>query len=438
MAASHFSHFSTRSILVVEDSPTQAAALSALLEEHDYVVHSARSGEEALITLHAMAAASQPPVDLVLSDVVMPGMSGYQLCRAIKEDAVLRNLPVMLLTSLTDPLDIIRGLECGADNYITKPYDATRLINRLQDVFVNRELRRVTPGDGVSITFLGERFTVTSNKEQILDLLVSSFEELVRTNQALRASEAERAQLYERERTARMDAEAANRAKSDFLTSMSHDLRTPLNAIGGYAELMTEEVQGPVNDAQRGYLERIIRNQKHLLALVNDVLNFARVERGQVTVQMTHVPVEELLAGARAVIEPQMLDKGLTYSVTTCNAEAMVHADRERADQVLINLLGNAVKFTPRGGRIGIACVLTEQSVTLEVSDTGIGIPADRHEAIFDPFVQVDARRTTEQQGIGLGLAISRNLARLMGGELTVESTIGKGSTFALRLERVT
>jgi signal transduction histidine kinase len=311
------------------------------------------------------------------------------------------------------------------------------LLCRIRDVFANRALRaRASDGNGVSITFLGERFTITSGKEQILDLLVSSFEELVRTNEALRASEAERAKLYERERAARMAAEGANRAKSEFLTAMSHDLRTPLNAIGGYSELLSEGVQGPVNDAQQAYLDRIKRNQQHLLTLVNDVLSFARVERGNVSVTITEVPVLELFASARAVIEPQVMEKGIAYEAVPCD-DVRVCADRERTEQVLVNLLANAVKFTPSGGRITLSCALSDETVAIQVRDTGIGIPPDRIDSIFDPFVQVDSRRTTEQQGVGLGLAISRNLAELMGGTLTVESTVGAGSTFSLQLRRL-
>ncbi|HEX6533706.1 MAG TPA: ATP-binding protein [Gemmatimonadaceae bacterium] len=421
----------TRTILVAEDSATQAEAIRSLLEEHGFRARVARSAEEALASLRG------EPVDLVLSDVIMPGMSGYELCRAIKEDPALRALPVVLLTSLSDPMDIIRGLECGADNYITKPYDDAHLIARIRHVFENRELRRRARGrSGIEITFLGERFTVTSEKEQILDLLVSSFEELIRTNDALRASEVERTVLYQREKEARVAAESANRAKSEFLAAMSHDLRTPLNAIGGYAELLELGVKGPMNDEQRAYLQRIKRNQEHLLALVNDVLNFARIERGQVQVAMTTVPVDRLLAGLSAIIEPQVMRKQLEYHYVPSDPSLVVRADREKVEQVLINLLSNAVKFTPAGGTITLSGEARGEMVAITVADTGIGIPGDRLEAIFDPFVQVDAQRTGEQEGVGLGLAIGRNLARLMGGELSAKSQEGAGSAFVLELPR--
>jgi len=422
----------SRSILIVEDSRTQAEALRALLEEAHYTVRVALTAEDALVQL------GQFHVDLVLSDVIMPGMSGYDLTRRVHDDPATRDLPVVLLTSLGDPLDIVRGLEAGANNYITKPYEDAHLLARLRHIFENRVSRRASSNGGVSITFRGSHFEIMADKEQILDLLVSSFEDLIRTNEALRASEASRATLYESERAARMEAETANRAKSDFLTAMSHDLRTPLNAIGGYAELIELGVHGPTTPEQLEDLARIRRNQRHLMSLVNDVLDFARLERGQVTVKLLEIFTHQTLLGLRAIIEPQVLAKGLGYLYERCDRGLRMRADPEKVDQILINLLTNAVKFTPTGGRIAVSCEATEDRVVVLVTDTGMGIPNDRLEAIFDPFFQVDSARTSKQQhGIGLGLAISRNLAHLMDGELSVTSVLGEGSVFRLELPRV-
>ncbi len=421
-------------ILVVEDSPTQAEALRSLLEVYGADVVVERSGEDAL------AAISRDKFDLVMTDIIMPGMSGYELCGAIKQNPALKNLPVVLLTSLTDPQDNIRGLECGADNYITKPYDENRLIERLHHVFAAKAVRDLEENGSdanreMSITFLGEPFVIRSDKGQILDFLVSSFEDLVKTNEDLRKSESERAQLYNREKSARLEAEAANQAKSEFLAAMSHDLRTPLNAIGGYASLLSDGIQGPVNEAQRSYLERIRRNQAHLLSLVNDVLNFARVERGQVSISMTDIPVSRIVTDVKAMTELQVAAKGLSYEIDGIEG-LMVNADRERSEQILMNLLTNSIKFTPTGGKIRLSGKADGDFIVLSVSDTGIGIPPERIESIFDPFVQVNSSRATEQQGVGLGLAISKNLAKLMGGDLTAKSELGKGSTLMLRLKR--
>lgn len=426
-------------ILVVEDSPTQAQALRALLNTYGAAVLLARSGESAIEYLEA-----GETVDLVLTDIIMPGISGYELCVLIKENPRFNHLPVVLLTSLTDPLDNIRGLECGADNYITKPYDERRLVERILQVFETRKARRkpaepvdrAGSPDDVAIKFLGESFIIKSDKEQILDFLVSSFEDLVKTNEALRESESERLALYNREKLARLEAEDANQAKSEFLAAMSHDLRTPLNAIGGYASLLTDGIQGPVTDGQKSYLERIRRNQTHLLGLVNDVLNFARVEKGQVSITPVDLDVGSIINDIRAMTEVHVSGRGLELRAEECN-NLMVRADRERVEQILMNLIGNSLKFTTAGGVINISCTASSDFVTIMVSDTGVGIPPDRLEAIFDPFVQVDSSRANEQQGVGLGLAISRNLARLMDGDLTATSEVGVGSTFMLRLNRV-
>ena len=244
----------------------------------------------------------------------------------------------------------------------------------------------------------------------------------------------ERARLFEAERAARAEAEAANRAKSEFLAVMSHELRTPLNAIGGYAELMEMGIRGPVTAEQREDLARIQSSQRHLLGLINEVLNYAKLETGAVRYVMEDVPVAEVLGDTEGLVLPQARAKGLTLQVGACPPDLLVRADREKLRQVLVNLLSNAVKFTDRGGRVDLACEQGGREVRLRVHDTGIGIPADRLEAIFEPFVQVRSDLTRTAEGTGLGLAISRDLALGMGGDLTVESVFGEGSTFTVRL----
>ena len=250
-------------------------------------------------------------------------------------------------------------------------------------------------------------------------------------------SEGERARLLEAERAARAEAERANRAKSDFLAVMSHELRTPLNAIDGYAQLLEMGISGELTDVHTEYVARIRRSQRHLLRLINSVLNFARIEAGHIDYEIRPIAVVELLADAEPLIMPQLAARLLTYRVDVADAELIVKADAEKVTQILLNLFSNAVRFTPPGGSVTVRAVPgRESSVAIHVSDTGIGIPADRLETVFDPFVQVDARLTREQSGAGLGLAISRDLARGMDGDLQVESEVGRGSTFVLTLPR--
>jgi PAS domain S-box-containing protein len=232
------------------------------------------------------------------------------------------------------------------------------------------------------------------------------------------------------------ELEVANRAKAQFLTAMSHELRTPLNAIGGYAELIELGLRGPVSDAQREDLARIRRSQLHLLGIINDILNFSRIEAGQLTYDIGVVRVYEVVDSVMHMVAPQARAKGLLFERMACPPDAVAWADRTKVEQILLNLVSNAVKFTARGGTVSIGCSDLRDGVTLTVRDTGTGIPADQLETIFEPFVQVGRTLASSRDGTGLGLAISRDLARAMHGEITVESTLGVGSTFTLRLPR--
>lgn len=245
----------------------------------------------------------------------------------------------------------------------------------------------------------------------------------------------ERAARHEAERAAAL-AEEANRAKSEFLTVMSHELRTPLNAIGGYAELIELGVHGPINDAQREDLARIRKSERHLLGLINGVLNYSRIEAGAVRYDMEDVSADEVLLTCEALVAPQARRKGLVLSYAGSDPALMVRCDREKFQQIVLNLLTNAVKFTDRGGRVELECAAAGTAVRIRVSDTGCGIDGSQLARVFEPFVQVDAALTRTKEGVGLGLAISRDLARGMGGDITAESTPQVGSVFILTLPR--
>ena len=253
----------------------------------------------------------------------------------------------------------------------------------------------------------------------------------------------ERVQLDQAEREARSEAERAraaaedaNRVKGEFLAVMSHELRTPLNAIGGYAELIELGIRGPVTEAQRDDLRRIQQSQRHLLGLINEVLNYARVESGALTYDVEDVALPGVLAVAESMIRPQVHAKGLTLTVAPPECDVVARADREKLQQVLLNLLSNAVKFTPSGGSIELSCGEAEERVAVRVRDTGIGIAPEKLESVFEPFVQIGRALNTPAEGAGLGLAISRDLARGMGGDLVAESRPGAGSTFTVLLPR--
>jgi signal transduction histidine kinase len=233
---------------------------------------------------------------------------------------------------------------------------------------------------------------------------------------------------------ARVAAESANRAKSDFLAVMSHELRTPLNAIDGYAELLELGIHGPLTDEQRDDLDRIRRSERHLLSLINDVLNYSRIEAGAVRYHIEDVVIEEVLSTCDALTAPQRRLKELQFEMPPCPPGTRARADSEKVQQIILNLLINAIKFTDRKGKLAVTCTQHQNVMSIAVSDTGRGISSEQLERVFDPFVQVETGLTRSSEGVGLGLAISRDLARGMGGDLTVESEVGVGSIFTLTL----
>ncbi len=239
---------------------------------------------------------------------------------------------------------------------------------------------------------------------------------------------------FDAEHRAREAAEEANRAKTDFLAMMSHELRTPLNAIGGYAQLLELGVHGPLNDAQAEALGRIQRSERHLLGLIDDVLNFAKLEVGRVEYQIGDVAVCGAIDEVETLVAPQLQAKSLRFDRAECSHDLMARADADKLQQILVNLLSNAIKFTPDGGTVSMHCSRVAREVRIAVRDTGIGIAAERLEQVFAPFVQVGRRLNAPVEGTGLGLSISRELARAMDGDLTVESCPGSGSTFRLTL----
>jgi two-component system, sensor histidine kinase and response regulator len=429
---------SAERILVVDDSPTQVEAARALLVLRGFEVESARSGEEALELARTQKFA------LVLSDVVMPGMSGYELCSAIKSQ-IPEPPPLVLLTSLNDPRDIVRGVECGADNYITKPYEPTQLAERIRHVIDNHKLRMESRGEGpVKVTFLGETFSIASDPEQILALLLSSFEELIRTNAALQESKrqvaAAHARELQREQEARAKAEAdarrmevlkhkaeaATRARDDVLATVSHDLKNPLGTIYTSAALLLDMEMSP--EAQRRQLEIVRRTALRMDRLIQDLLDVSRMEAGRFNVDPRQESVRGIVLEAKESLGPIADAKQIELRTDLPEGDIPVHADRDRVLQIFSNLIGNAIKFTPEGGTITVSARVEDDSVRFRVSDSGSGISAEDLPRIFDRFWH-----GKEGGGSGLGLAIVRGVVHAHGGDVQAESD-ETGATFSFTL----
>jgi signal transduction histidine kinase len=263
-------------------------------------------------------------------------------------------------------------------------------------------------------------------------------------------ADAEREHLLQTAESARAEAEAANRAKSDFLAAMSHEIRTPLNGVLGYVDLLELGIGGPLTDTQRAHLARIKTSGGHLLRVINDILDLAKVESGKIDLGHERALAVNAIAAALTFISPQAAQRGIEVHESCAGDTATYYVgDEDRVRQILVNLLSDAVKFTRPGGQITVTCGYEpgaepsgskgeEEYAYIRVSDTGIGIPAEQLERVFQPFVQAESGYTRTEGGTGLGLSISRQLARLMGGDLTAESEPGKGSSFTLWLPKST
>jgi signal transduction histidine kinase len=381
-------------ILIVDDESKNRKLLEVMLAPEGFVLETAESGEEAL----AMVAMQSP--DLILLDVMMPGMDGYEVVRKIKSNPETENIPVIMLTALDDRDARMLGLSAGAEDFLTKPVDRAELSVRVRNL-----LRLKTYADRLETT-LG---ALESSNEQLAAALTEAG-------------------------VARMMAEHANNAKTQFLRSMSHELRTPLNAISGYTEILEMGIRGVVNPEQTKDLGRIKRAASYLLRLINDILTIARLE-GARPLNLVAIPVNQMLTEVDGLCTLQAKAKGLTLTVTPCEDKILVTADAERFQQILLNLITNAIKFTLKGGSIDVTCYGVAGLFHLRVRDTGVGVRLLDIDRVFEPFVQIDRHLTTDtQEGVGLGLSISRELARAMHGDLTLQSTEGIGSTFTLTL----
>ncbi len=454
-------------ILIAEDSQTQAEQLSHYLSIRGFAVRVARDGKQAL----AAALHSKPA--MVITDVVMPEMDGYTLCKEIKSLPTLNDVPVVLLTSLSGPQDIVRGLECGADSFIRKPYDDKYLVSRVEYILKNVELRKTERLQvGVQLHFGGQSHFITAERQQILDLLISTYEDAVQINEELETKQRELQQAKETlemrvaERTAELaqaneqlqtelaerkraeeqikklneDLErrvaertaqlaAANNELEAFSYSVSHDLRTPLRHINGFARILIEEHSPQLLPEARQKIERIQEGTQKMGRMIDDLLNLARLDRRSMAMHITSLNslVEKVLHD----LESETTGREIDWLIGSLPS---VNCDPGLMQQVFANLLSNAVKYTRRRERavIEIDQSTVEGQLVLFVRDNGAGFNPKYTDKLFGVFQRL--HNDQEFEGTGVGLATVQRIVRKHGGRIWAESETNKGATFYFTL----
>jgi len=405
-------------ILIAEDSPTQAEKLRYLLEEHGYAVTAAPNGKQAL-----EAARSRKPT-LIISDVVMPEMDGYEFCRRVKADPKLADIPVILVTTLSDPQDVIRGLECRADSFILKPYDERYLLSRVEFALINREMRQADrAGMGVELFFNGQKHFITADRLQILNLLLSTYDAAIQRNKELNHSQEELQSLNAK-------LEAANTELESFSYSVSHDLRAPLRAIDGFSRMLEEDhAAGLGGEGKR--LVRVIRDSTRKMGqLIDDLLGFSRLGRKPISTERidTGRLVGEVLEEVQAAAERR--------AKVVVGPLPPAYADAALIRQVWINLLSNAVKFSGKRDdpRVEVSAYDDGADTVYSVKDNGAGFDMKYHDRLFGVFQRLHG--DGEFSGTGVGLAIVRRVVTRHGGRVWAEGKVNGGATFYFALPK--
>ena len=412
-------------VLIVEDSLTQALQLQNILEGHDCRVAVAYNGVEAMEHL------KEHIPSLVISDIVMPEMDGYELCKHIRSDEKFRDIPVILLTALSDPEDVIKALECGADNFVTKPYKEDFLISRIRTILANQELRKRGMSEmGIEIFFGGKKIFITSQRTQIIDLLLSTYENAIQKNLELKQVNNELILTHQELEKRNIELQKLNKQKNQFLGMAAHDLRNPLGAISNFSEVLYDEAAKALNQEQLELVSIIRSSSEFMLQMVNDFLDISKIESGKLDLDLQPTDILSLSKQNISLNRIFSTKKGIELVLNHEGDIPVMLLDAGKIEQVLNNFISNAIKFSYPQSVIKVQINKSDNHLVISVTDEGQGIPEKDRDKLFKAFEQTSVKTTGGEKSTGLGLSIVKKIVEGHKGKIWVESEVGKGSTF--------
>ncbi len=411
-------------ILIAEDSSTQLERLKYILERNSYKVYTASNGKIALDQLTNITP------DLIISDVMMPQINGYQFCKAVKTNPATKEIPFILLTSLTDPHEVINGIQAGADNFLTKPYNEDFLIERIKNILKNRELRKLSNGnsESVKIIFRGEQYEINADSRQIVDLLLSSYENTIQKNDELLHANRRLLKTQQELKKNISELERSNKELEQFAYVASHDLQEPVRMISNFAELLKKRTQKDLDEKSQLFLDQLLNASGRIHKLINDLLIFSRTTR---TIEnFTLVDLNNIISQVLEDLSVQINETkaNIKYPEMPC-----IKGDPVQINQLFQNLISNALKYVRNEKpEIEIDFANSGNMTRVSIKDNGIGIERNYFEKIFVIFQRLHSNE--EYPGTGIGLSICKKIVDNHGGNIWLDSEPGKGSTFYFTL----
>lgn len=413
-----------KSVLVIEDSATQALFLQETLEKKQLFVSLAKDGLDGLQKM------SEIIPDLIISDIDMPRMNGYEFCKHMKSDNKYKNIPIILLTNLTDTLDVIKGIDCGADSFLTKPCDSDLLFATIQNIIKNICLKNKHPQEKLTFFFGDQSYTLLTNQVQITGLLLSTYSSAIQKNLELEKIYHKLNSVYEELEKKNKKLEELNEQKNQLLGMAAHDLKNPLAVISGFSNYLLNMMDAIDAAKRHQMIERIYEASSFMIKVIDDFLDYSTIESGTLKLNLSEIDLPELIQKDLIFFESLAQKKDIGLLFKNKIAIKKIYCDPHKISQMLRNLIINGIKFSHQKGVLEISLIPSDSEVTISVKDSGIGMSSQVIASLFQPFSKMKTIGTAGEKGTGLGLAIAIKIILAHKGKIWVESKENEGSTF--------